>query len=189
MTSGVTSDAAQPALAAGRTRRSLRSFSRPPPNGSRVASSARRARANKAMKRTGAGVVSLDIFVQDIPAGVENVEEIPEDLVPQPIGARSAIIVGILRAAPEVDFTRPDWGTIEAEDYSIEINIGVEDPVTGFAFHLRGGQRGLFQVADILEELDVRAFAPESESGLFEVDRGSEAFARWRSYRDRVVQR
>jgi hypothetical protein len=86
-----------------------------------------------------------------------------------------------------VDFTRPDWGTIDAGDYSIEIDIGLDDPVMRFAFHLRGGERGLFQVADILAALGVRAFAPNTESGLF--DRVSEAFSQWRSYRDRIVRR
>jgi hypothetical protein len=59
----------------------------------------------------------------------------------------------------------------------------------GFAFHLRGGEEGLFVVAEILAALGVRAFAPGTESGLFELDRASEAFLRWRACRDQVAQR
>lgn len=133
--------------------------------------------------------MSFDIFVQDIPTEIRSVEDIPDDFHPGPIGPRSRILAAIEKVAPEVKFARPEWGTIEAEGYSIEVNLSMEDPVMGFAFHLRRGEGGLFLVADILAELGLRAFAPGTESGLFEVDRAAEAFSRWRAYRNRVVQR
>ena len=132
--------------------------------------------------------MSLDIFVQDIPADARSVGDISGDFLPQPIGARSWVVSAIRKVAPEIKFARPDWGTIEGEGYSIEVNLGLDDPVMSFAFHLRGGEEGLFLVGDILAELDVRAFAPGTESGLFEVDRTREAFSRGRAYRRRVVQ-
>jgi hypothetical protein len=127
--------------------------------------------------------MSFDVFVQDIPASAKAVDEIPDDFEPKPIGARSAVLAAIRKVAPEVKFSRPEWGTIDGEDYSIEVSLPLEDPVTGFFFHLRGSDGGLFIVADILAELRLRAFAPGTDSGLFEVDRMSEAFARWRAYR------
>jgi hypothetical protein len=133
--------------------------------------------------------VSLDIFVQDIPADISSVEDIPDDFSPKPIGTRSRVLAAIEKVAPEVKFGSPEWGTIEAKGYSIEVNLSVDDPVMGFAFHLHGGEDGLFLVADILTELGLRAFAPGTESGLFAVDRAGEAFSRWRAHRDRVVQR
>jgi hypothetical protein len=132
--------------------------------------------------------MSFDIFVQDIPLEAKSVEDIPDDFAPQPIGARSRVVAAIRKVAPEVTFARPEWGTIDGEGFSIEVSLGLDDPVMGFAFHLRGGEEGLFLVADILAELGVRAFAPGTEAGLFEVDRAGEAFSRWRSYRDRVAQ-
>ena len=39
--------------------------------------------------------MSFDIFVQDIPAPAKSVDEIPEDFVPKPIGARSAVVASI----------------------------------------------------------------------------------------------
>ena len=130
--------------------------------------------------------MSYDIFVQDIPAGAKSVSEIPDDFAPQPIGPRSEIVAAIRRAAPEVDFTQPDWGRIDTDAYSIEINLSLDDPVLSFAFHVRGDERAMFQVADILAELGARALAPDTESGLFDVDQGTDAFLRWRAYRDRV---
>jgi hypothetical protein len=132
--------------------------------------------------------MSFDVFVQDIPASAKSTDDIPDDFVPKPIGARSTVVAAIRKVAPEVKFADPAWATIDGDDYSIELNLGHEDPVTAFAFHVRGGEDGLFLVADILTELDLRAFAPGTESGLFELDRSREAFLRWRDFRGRVVK-
>lgn len=132
--------------------------------------------------------MSFDVFVQDIPASAQSTDDIPEDFEPKPIGPRSDVVAAIRRVAPEVMFSDPTWGTIDGDGYSIEIDVGVDDPVTGFAFHLRGAESGLFLISDILAELGVRAFAPGSDSGLFTLDRDSEAFLRWREYRDGVVK-
>ena len=133
--------------------------------------------------------MGFDIFVQDIPAAVKSVDEIPEDFVPKPIGTRSAVIASISKAAPEVKFPSPEWGTIDGDGYRIDVNLGLDDPVTTFAFHLYGGEGGLFIIADILDELGARAFAPGSESGLFELDRTTKAFLRWREHRNQIVNR
>ncbi len=132
--------------------------------------------------------MSFDVFVQDIPPDAREVGDIPDGFVPKPIGARSAVVTAIQKVAPEVEFRTPECGTIEGDGYSIEVNLGLDDPVTGFALHVRGSQDALFIVADVLSELGVRAFAPGTESGLFEVNRSSAAFLRWRAYRDGVLK-
>jgi len=133
--------------------------------------------------------MSFDIFVQDIPAAAKSVDEIPEDFVPKPIGTRSAVVASISKVAPEVKFSSPEWGTIDGDGYWIDVNLGLNDPVTSFAFHLYGGEGGLFIIANILDELGARAFAPGTESGLFELNRTTKAFLRWRQYRDQVGNR
>ena len=114
-------------------------------------------------------------------------EDIPEDFAPRPIGERADILAGILRAAPSADFRDPTWGHITGPGFSIELNIGPEDVLDSFAFHIRGGQEALFVVADILSELRLRAIAPGTESGFFEPAELGEAYLRWRDFRRQVV--
>jgi hypothetical protein len=135
--------------------------------------------------------MSYDIFVQDIPSFVQCVEDIPEDFRPQSIGHRSDIIAVITAVAPEADFSDPSWGIIEDAGWSIEVNLGAEEDVSGFAFHLRGGgEEPLSVVAEILKRLNLRAVAPDSDTGLFEPGpKASEAFQRWQRYRDQVINR
>jgi len=131
--------------------------------------------------------MSWDIFVQDIPREFTSVSVIPDDFDPKPIGSRTEIIEKICEVVPNVDFTNPTWGLIHGDGYSIEVNIGDEDPLMSFAFHIRGGDQAAFVIADILDRLNLRAFDPQSDSGIFSLANGVESLRKWRAYRDRVV--
>ena len=129
--------------------------------------------------------MSFDIFVQDLPLGVAAIDEIADDFVPGSLGPRARIVEAIRRLVPEVTFDADGWADIERPDYALEINLGVSDPVKSFAFHLRGdaGDTALFVVAAILEELGLRALAPGTASGFFELEADArEAYARWREW-------
>jgi len=133
------------------------------------------------------GAVSFDVFVQDLPPDARTVADIPDDFVPKPIGRRADIMAGILRAAPATSFADPTWGVIDGPGYSIEVNIGPEEELSGFAFHVRGGDEALFVVADILRELRLRAVAPGTDSGFFEPSELGAAYSAWQAYRRQVV--
>jgi hypothetical protein len=81
--------------------------------------------------------VSIDIFFQDLPVGVDDARDIPAKFVPGPIGSRADVTEALLAAAP-IDFSGSFWGRIEGDRYSIEVNLGEDDPVMSFAFHARG---------------------------------------------------
>jgi hypothetical protein len=131
--------------------------------------------------------LSLDVFVQDLPPDSRTVADIPDNFTPRPIGRRVDILAGILRAAPDADFTDPTWGQITGPGFSIEVNIGPEEVLDGFAFHVRGGPEALVVVADILRTLRLRAISPGTESGFFEPADLGPAYAQWLAYRQQVV--
>jgi hypothetical protein len=134
--------------------------------------------------------MSWDIFVQDIPKGITAAADMPDDFVPQPIGARREIIEKIRSVVPAANFLDPSWGTIDGPGYSIEVNLGKKEELDGFAFHVRGGDMAAFIVADILAGLGLRAFDMNSDTGLFSIGPdGSEGQKKWRAYRDQVLGR
>jgi len=83
------------------------------------------------------GLMSLDFFLQHLPVGIRSVEDIPADYEPGPIGARAAVVDSIRTVFPTFDFSDPEWGRIEGDGFSIEVNLRGEDPVRGFALHVR----------------------------------------------------
>ena len=97
-------------------------------------------------------------------------------------------MAGIRDVFPEVDFSDPQWGRIEEDIFSIEINIKADDPVGSFALHVRGGTGAILAVAALLERLGLRALDPQSPTGLFDAGTSRQSFESWRSNRDQAVE-
>lgn len=131
--------------------------------------------------------MSWDIFVQVLPPGITAVAEIPKDFHPGPIGPRADIVAGITCVVPTVDFTNPVWATIEASGFRIEISLPPDDPVRGFAFHVRGSDDAAHLVADILDELRLQALDPQAPGGVFTRETATSSLQRWRQYRNEVL--
>jgi len=90
---------------------------------------------------------------------------------------------------PDADFADPSWGRIEADDWSIEVNIGVDEECKSFALHVRGGDEAVGVVAAILDHLNLRAL--DSQTGEFFIAglEAPDSFQKWRAYRDQVVNK
>jgi hypothetical protein len=131
--------------------------------------------------------LSWDIFVQDFPPDASSLADVPACFKPASIGKRSMIIEQIKAVAPLADFSSPSWGTIESDDWSIEINIGIEEECNGFAFHVRGGDTAVGVIAAILQHLRLRAVDSETGDFFSAGPRAAEAFGKWRAYRNRVA--
>jgi hypothetical protein len=131
--------------------------------------------------------MSWDIFVQDFPLEATSVDQIPPDFWPASIGKTSEIIEKIRTALPTADFSDPVWGVIDGPDWSIEVNIGAEEPCHGFALHVRGGDAAVGAVVAILDAVKLRAV--DSQTGEFFVggEEGLAPFQRWNAYRDQVM--
>jgi hypothetical protein len=135
-------------------------------------------------EKSGADRMSWDIFVQDLPPEAKTVGDIPTTFIPGLIGKRTEIIRRITEVISTARFHDPAWGTIDGDDWSIEVNMGSDEECTSFALHIRGGDAAVGAVATILQNLKLRAL--DSQTGDFFVG-GPEAidsFRRWRSYRD-----
>jgi hypothetical protein len=133
--------------------------------------------------------VSWDIFVQDLPPGVRNTSEIPDDFHPQPLGRRDDIIARIREIFPTADFTDPSWGRCETAHWSIEFNMGETEICSGFALHVRGGGDAAAAIARLLDHLGLPALDTASETGIFDKAAAEAGFLRWQAYRDQVIGR
>lgn len=132
--------------------------------------------------------MSWDIFVQDIPSDARTVDDIPNNFVPGPIGERSQIIDEIQKVAPFADFTDPAWGVIEGDDFSIEVDLGPNETVKQFAFHVRGGDMAAAAVSDLLTHLNLKAF-DGGTGDIFDHEHASAGLKLWRAYQARVSNR
>lgn len=119
--------------------------------------------------------MSWDVFVQQLPEGVRHVADIPDDFVPGALGTRREIVAGIRDVFPKVDFSDPEWGRVERRGFSIEVNMGADDPVMSFALHIRGDRSAAAAVAALLDRLGFPATDPQSPTGIFDADSAVES--------------
>ena len=133
--------------------------------------------------------MSWDLFVQDLPQEARSASEIPADFTPGLLGSRGRILAAILEVAPHADYTDPAWIRLTTPEAELEINLGADDPVRDFAFHIRGGSHVVGLVAAILGKLQLRALDPGADNGIFDPASAGESLRRWQAYRDGVLGR
>ncbi|MDQ4055721.1 MAG: hypothetical protein M3237_23930 [Actinomycetota bacterium] len=115
--------------------------------------------------------MSRDIFVQDIPDDVSKVEEIPDDWMPEPLPFGSVEVIEAVRElVPDADTSDPEWLHISLPGVDVEVNLRNESPLSSFALHVRAADQAAADalIRRLLARLGVRAFDPDSESGIFQ---------------------
>ena len=133
-------------------------------------------------------IMSWDIFVQDMPIDAATVDEIPATFVPAAIGSRSNIIAKIKEVIPFANFSDPAWGTIDGDGFSIDVNLGADETVDSFAFHVRGDALAAGLVSEILTRLQLRAF--DSGTGdIFDHANAAAGLQLWHAYAKQVLNR
>lgn len=130
--------------------------------------------------------MSWDISVQDLPVGVDKVENIPDDFEPQNLGSRQEIIAKILAIIPDVDFGNPSWGILNTDDYSIEFNMGDDVVCDGFMLHVRGGGEAAELIDILLAKMNLRALDC-CEGDFFRLEKATQSFEDWQEFRDQVI--
>jgi len=128
-----------------------------------------------------------DIFVHDFPSHLASAADIPDDFEPGPIGSRSDVSAKILEVFPGTDFTDPCWGVIDGAGWSFEVSIGKNEPCTGFALHVRGGDGAADAVAAILNRLEPRAIDMQTGEFFVAGEKARGFLSKWRAFRDRVL--
>ncbi|MFJ2746067.1 hypothetical protein ACIO3O_41130 [Streptomyces sp. NPDC087440] len=82
--------------------------------------------------------MSWDVLLLRLPDGIASVQDIPDDCAPPPLGRQQEVLAAVRRATPEADLSDPTWGELLGPTWSIELNIGEEDPVDSIMLHIRG---------------------------------------------------
>ena len=131
--------------------------------------------------------MSWDLFVMDLPEEINTADALPPKWVPGPLPARDEIIRAILEIDPTADASDPAWLRVKGPDFSVEISISDQTPLTQFACHIRGADPAVGFIATLLDRLHLRALDPGSTSGLFDPATAAASQTSWREYRNRIA--
>ena len=114
--------------------------------------------------------LSRDIFVQDIPEGVTSADQIPDDWMPEPLPfGHAEVLAAVTHLVPDADTSDPEWIHLALPGVDVEVNVATKSPLMSFALHVRATDRAAADriISGLLDQLSVRAFDSESDTGIF----------------------
>lgn len=130
--------------------------------------------------------MSWDVLLLRLPDTVTSVQEIPDDYASPSLGRQQDVLSAVKRAIPQVDLSDPTWGDLVGPDWSIELNIGSEDPVDSIMLHIRGsGDDALAPVFSLTAALECKAL--DCSRGDLLTPQDASVWHTFQEFRDRVI--
>ncbi len=130
--------------------------------------------------------MSWDVLLLHVPEGITTFDEL-DDVEPQPLGPLAEVVSRLQAVCSTADFSDPTWGELEAADYSIEFNIGKDDPVESVMLHMRGGDEVISVLAAICAATGWSAVDTEGGEFIHFDNNPSVGLQQWRTYRDHAT--
>jgi hypothetical protein len=99
----------------------------------------------------------------------------------------SAVRERISAILPDVDWTDPAWGIYLGDGFSIEFNVGSDDPIENMMLHVRGGGDAVTEIVKLIQRQNWKALDCSSGEFLDPDSPSRESWQRFQSYRDKIV--
>lgn len=133
--------------------------------------------------------MSWDVMIFNLggkaPLNLDQLEE--TDLLP--LGPADEIRERISALLPGVDWSDPTWGIYGDEGFSIEFNVGEDDPITNMMLHVRGGGDAIAAITRFAKPLQWSALDC-STSEFLDFEKPSQAgWEGFQAFRDQVIKR
>ncbi|MCL2141269.1 MAG: hypothetical protein FWH46_00075 [Methanimicrococcus sp.] len=88
--------------------------------------------------------MSWDVIVMRFPEGFDgDFDKIPNDWEPEELFYREYFLEEIKKIFPDINTEDETWLVLNAAAYSIEFNIGDNDPINSIMLHIRGGDEAI----------------------------------------------
>lgn len=131
--------------------------------------------------------MSWDVLLLRLSDDLDPAAPVAEDLTPVPLGRSEEVLAAVRRAAPETDLSDPRWGELRGPGWSVELNLGDEDPVDTVMLHVRGaGDDVLDAVFRLADALNCRVLDCSSME-LVTPDTATAGWHAFQKYRDAVT--
>jgi hypothetical protein len=122
--------------------------------------------------------VSWDVFVMRVPAQIENMDDIPVDFRPEPLGTVESVRAAIGAVVPAG----------EGPGFSLDVHLDGADSgvVPSMMLNFYGGGSAAHAAIAIADRLGARAM--DGANGFLELDTATDSYQAWQRYRDQIAR-
>jgi hypothetical protein len=117
-----------------------------------------------------------------------SLDELPDDHKPDPLGSLEAVRDLISARLPDVDWSDPTWGIYENDGFSIEFNIGNDDPVDSIMLHVRGDGDPISSLLQVANPNQWTLFDCSTDQFLDPNNPSQQGWQDFQTFRDQVIQ-
>ncbi|NLS95630.1 MAG: hypothetical protein GXX96_26145 [Planctomycetaceae bacterium] len=105
----------------------------------------------------------------------------------EPLGPAAAVRERLSELLPGIDWSDTTWGIYEGNGFSIEFNVGKDDPIGDMMLHVRGGGDAIPAIVTFARRMGWSALDC-STSEFLDLDNPSQAgWEGFQEFRDRVI--
>ncbi|MHB9834695.1 hypothetical protein Q8F57_007650 [Paraburkholderia terrae] len=133
--------------------------------------------------------MSWDVSLYKFTRRYSNIQEIPSDEQPYPLGSPSEVQTAVSDVFTGTNWNDPVWGMYDSEFGSIEFNVGKDDLVRSLALHVRASSAIVGGILQLCERLGCQAIDISSSSFLDRSEHPAAGLERWREYRDQIIEK
>ncbi|MDR0525812.1 MAG: hypothetical protein LBG90_08090 [Spirochaetaceae bacterium] len=95
----------------------------------------------------------------------------------------------IKKIFPYINSNDENWLILDEETFSIEFNVGEDDPINNIMLHVRGEDEALKAIGLVCKKINLQAF-DTTESKIIDFDKETnEGFTQWREYKNNVLNK
>jgi hypothetical protein len=107
----------------------------------------------------------------------------------EPLGPATEVRTQIAKLLPGVDWSDEAWGLFEGDGFSIEFNVGKNDPIGSMMLHVRGGGDAISAITAVARPLGWSAL--DCSTGEFlDLDNPSQkGWEGFQAFRDKVIMK
>jgi len=132
-------------------------------------------------------MMSWDVMIFRLRHAPRSPDDLAEDNL-LPLGPAAQVREAISAALPATDWSDPTWGDYVGDGFSIEFNVGDDDPIENIMLHVRGGGDAISTILKFV--VPNNWHARDDSSGCF-LDPAAPSDAGWvgfQEFRDEVIR-
>jgi hypothetical protein len=106
-----------------------------------------------------------------------------------PLGPAAEVRASISSKLPRTSWDDPAWGVFEGDGFSIEFNVGEDDPIDDMMLHVRGGGDAVAAIMSFVGPLGWSALDCSTGAFLDPAAPSEEGWKGFQAYRDGIFGR